>query len=276
MHLSSSARPVPRTLLAGAAVVLVVLLLALLAPWIAPYPPNAIETTKLLAPPSLQHWAGTDELGRDILSRVLHGARPSLSVAFGIVTIGALVGVPIGAVSGLWAGWFDALLMRLVELVMSLPGLVIALALTAALGPSLVNLTFALGLLGVPFYIRIARGHALALRERAYVKAAQVMGASDFFIVRRHLMPNMAPSLVVLLSLNLSGALLAASTLSFIGLGAQPPMAEWGALVNAGQTYILDQWWYPLFPGFAVLLTALGFNLLGDGLRDWLDPKETP
>ncbi len=264
------------TLLAGAAIVALMLLLALAAPWIAPYEPNAVSTAHILAPPGLKHWAGTDELGRDILSRVLHGARPSLAVAFGIVAIGVVLGVPIGALCGLVGGWLDTAVMRLVELVMALPGLVIALALTAALGPSLINLALALGLLSVPFYVRMARGQALALRERAYVKAARVMGASTSFIVRRHMLPNMSASLVVLVSINLSGAVLAASTLSFIGLGAQPPMAEWGALVNSGQTYILEQWWYPMVPGLAVLMAALGFNLLGDGLRDWLDPKEAP
>lgn len=263
------------TLLTGAAIVAGLVLLALAAPWIAPYEPNAISTGNILAPPGWRHWAGTDELGRDILSRVLHGARPSLAVAFGIVGVGVLLGVPVGAFCGLVGGWVDTVTMRLVELVMSLPGLVIALALTAALGPSLVNLALALGLLAVPFYVRMARGQALSLRERAYVKAARVMGASTGFIVRRHILPNMAAPLVVLVSINLSGAVLAASTLSFIGLGAQPPTAEWGALVNSGQTYILEQWWYPMVPGVAVLLAALGFNLLGDGLRDWLDPKES-
>lgn len=269
-------RKLNSTLFAGAAIVVLLVLLALAAPWIAPYEPNAVSTANILAPPGLKHWAGTDELGRDILSRVLHGARPSLAVAFGIVAIGVVLGVPIGAFCGLVGGWLDAAAMRLVELVMALPGLVIALALTAALGPSLINLAIALGLLSVPFYVRMARGQALALRERAYVKAARVMGASTSFIVRRHMLPNMAASLVVLVSINLSGAVLAASTLSFIGLGAQPPTAEWGALVNSGQTYILEQWWYPMVPGLAVLIAALGFNLLGDGLRDWLDPKEAP
>jgi peptide/nickel transport system permease protein len=268
-----SRKPNP-TLLAGVAIVALLMLMALAAPWVAPYEPNAISTGNILAAPGWQHWAGTDELGRDILSRVLHGARPSLAVAFGIVAIGVGLGVPIGAFCGLLGGWTDTVTMRTVELVMSLPGLVIALALTAALGPSLVNLAIALGLLSVPFYVRMARGQALALRERAYVKSARVMGASQLFIVRRHMLPNMAASLVVLVSINLSSAVLAASTLSFIGLGAQPPTAEWGALVNAGQTYILEQWWYPLVPGLAVLLAALGFNLLGDGLRDWLDPKD--
>jgi peptide/nickel transport system permease protein len=258
----------------GAGIVGAVMLMALSAPLWAPYDPNGVSAAHILEAPSRAHWAGTDELGRDLFSRVVWGARPSLAVAFGIVAIAAAGGTILGCLSGLIGGIIDTLVMRAVELVMALPGLVIALALTAALGPSLVNLTIALGLLGIPFYIRLARGQTLALRERPYVLAARAMGASTPFIVFRHIIPNLISSIVVVASLNLSGAMLAGSGLSFIGLGAQPPLAEWGALVNSGRQYILDQWWYAIVPGTAILITAAAFNLLGDGVRDVLDPKE--
>jgi peptide/nickel transport system permease protein len=268
-----SPRGLNPTLVAGLAILGVVIGAALFAGLLAPYDPNAIAPAQILQPPSLRHVAGTDELGRDMFSRILYGARPSLLVAVAIVAIAATGGVIIGCASGLAGGLADTLVMRLVEIVMALPGLVIALALAAALGPSLVNLALALGVLGIPFYARVARAQTLSLRERAFVRAARAMGASRWFILRRHIVPNLAPTIVVFMSLGLSGALLGASALSFIGLGAQPPMAEWGALVNASRSYILDDWWYALFPGAAVALTSFGFTLLGDGLRDALDPK---
>ncbi|MBV8600206.1 MAG: ABC transporter permease subunit [Candidatus Eremiobacteraeota bacterium] len=258
---------------AGASIVGVLVLVALFAPLLATYDPNGVNPAHILEAPSKAHWAGTDELGRDLYSRVVWGARPSLAVAFGIVSLAAVGGTILGCLSGLIGGIVDTLVMRVVEVVMALPGLVIALALVAALGPSLLNLTLALGLLGIPFYTRLARGQTLALRERAYVKAARTMGASTPFVVFRHIIPNLLSSVVVVASLGLSGAILAGSGLSFIGLGAQPPLAEWGALVNAGRQYILDQWWYALVPGAAILLAAVAFNLLGDGVRDLIDPR---
>ena len=262
------------SLLIGVAILATIAAIAIAAPIVAPFGPDTIDSNAILQPPSIRHWAGTDEVGRDLLSRIMHGARPSLLVALGIVSIGATGGVLLGSLSGLQGGVIDALIMRVVEVAMALPGLVIALALTAALGPSLINLTLALGLLGIPFYTRLARGQTLALRERPYVLAARTMGASRRHILMRHVIPNLLPTIVIFMSLGLSGAVLAASAFSFIGLGAQPPMAEWGALILAGRGYILNEWWYALFPGLAVILTAFGFNLLGDGLRDLLDPKE--
>ena len=250
-----------------------IVLLAIFAGVLAPYPPDAIDPNAILSPPSWSHLAGTDEVGRDIFSRVLFGARPSLAVAFSIIAIAASGGVVVGSASALAGGLADTIVMRIVELVMSMPGLVIALSLTAALGPSLINLTLALGLLGIPYSARIARGQTLLLREHAYVRAAETMGAGGTHIFLRHILPNLLPTIVVFMSLGLSGALLGASALSFIGLGAQPPMPEWGALVNASREYMLNEWWYALFPGFAVAITSLGFTLLGDGLRDYLDPK---
>jgi len=258
---------------AGAAIIATLILVAIFAPFLATYDPNTVNPAHILEAPSSAHWAGTDELGRDLFSRVIWGTRPSLAVAFGIVTIAAVIGTLFGCVTGLLGGVVDTIVMRAVELVMALPGLVIALALTAALGPSLVNLTIALGALGVPFYTRFARGQTLALRQRPYVLVARTMGASTIFIVIRHVIPNLVSSVIVVASLGLSGAILAGSGLSFIGLGAQPPLAEWGALVNSGRQYILEQWWYAVIPGAMILMAAVAFNLLGDGVRDLLDPR---
>jgi peptide/nickel transport system permease protein len=263
----------PLILYVGAGLVTVLALLAALAPWIAPYPPNEINASMAFAPPSAQYWAGADGLGRDVFSRILHGARPSLLAALGIVGIGLGGGAILGAFAALIGGLFEQVLMRLSEIVMALPGLVIALALTAALGPSLVNLTIALGALSIPFYVRIVRGETLTLRERGFVKAARAMGAGPIWVAFRHVAPNLAPVLAVYGTMGLSGAVLAASALSFVGLGAQPPMAEWGALIFEGSQTLLSEWWIAVFPGLAVGVAALGFNLLGDGLRDWLDPR---
>jgi peptide/nickel transport system permease protein len=229
----------------------------------------------VLQPTSWQHWAGTDELGRDLLTRILHGARPSISAALGIVAIGCLGGLLIGAYSGLRAGWVDTVIMRLTDVVMALPGLVVALALTAALGPSLFNAVVALGLLSIPAYIRVARGQALSLREREYVLAARAMGASTPHLLLRHILPGVLPPVLVFMTFHLGAAVLASSALSFIGLGAQPPDAEWGSMIGAGRDYVLGHWWYVTLPGLVIILTAVSFNLLGDALRDWLDPRTT-
>jgi peptide/nickel transport system permease protein len=208
-----------------------------------------------------------------MFSRILHGARPSLFAAFGLVTIGLVGGSILGASAAILGGVVETLTMRLTEIVMALPGLVIALVLTAALGPSLVNLVIALGLLSIPFYTRIVRGEVVTLRELGYVRSAQVLGAGTLTLVFRHIAPNLAPILVTYGSLGLSAAILATSALSFIGLGAQPPTAEWGALIYDGSQTLLSEWWIAIFPGLAILMAAIGFTLLGDGLRDWLDPK---
>jgi peptide/nickel transport system permease protein len=263
-------RPLP---LIAAIVLGCVFLLALLAPLLAPYPPNAIDLDAMLAPPSPSHLAGTDELGRDIFSRLLWGARPSLFAALAIVGIGASAGVIIGAFSGLKAGIADGVIMRIMDVMLALPGLVMALALTAVLGPSLVNAVIALGILSIPAYTRVARGAALSLRNRDYVDAARVLGAGDGHILLRHILPNVLPPLAVFMSFHLGGAILASSALSFIGLGAQPPTAEWGAMIGAGREFFLIAWWYVTIPGIAILLTALSTNIVGDALRDVLDPR---
>lgn len=254
-------------------VIALVVLMALLAPWLSPFDPNAMNLDAVLAPPSWQHWAGTDELGRDVATRIMYGAQPSLAAGLGIVAIGLGLGLLIGTFSGLMAGWVDALIMRLTDVAMALPGMVIALALTAALGPSLLNAVIALGLLSVPAYIRVARGQALALREREFVLAARAMGASNWHLIRAHLLPGVLPPVLVFTTFHLGAAILASSALSFIGLGAQPPMAEWGSMIGMGREYVLGHWWMVVIPGVVIMLTAASFNLLGDALRDALDPR---
>lgn len=268
------APPLRQPLTAAAALVaLGVSLAALLAPWLVAHDPNAMDLRAVLQPPSWSHWAGTDELGRDILSRLVHGARPSVAAALGIVGIGALAGLLIGAFSGLRAGWVDAVIMRLTDVAMALPGLVVALALTAALGPSLTNAVIALGVLSIPAYVRVARGQALSLREREFVLAARAMGASRAHLLWRHVLPGVLPPVVVFMTFHLGSAVLASSALSFIGLGAQPPQPEWGSMVGAGREYVLGHWWVATLPGLVIVATAASFNLLGDALRDVLDPR---
>ena len=262
----------PLTLVA-ATIVTVVCFAAIAAPWLTPYSPNAMDLNGVLQAPSWTHLAGTDELGRDLLTRILHGARPSMAAAFGIVGIGTAFGLLIGTLSGLLSGWFDTVVMRLTDVVLALPGLVVALALTAALGPSLFNAVVALGLLAVPAYIRVARGQALALREREYVLAARSMGASTLHLMRVHMLPNVLPPVLVFMTFHLGASILASSALSFIGLGAQPPDAEWGSMIGAGREYVLGHWWYVTIPGVVIILTASSFNILGDALRDMLDPR---
>jgi peptide/nickel transport system permease protein len=268
-------RPRPLLIL-GAMIVSALVLGAVFAPQIAPFDPYEINADMSLSPPSWTHLAGTDALGRDVFSRIVHGSRASLAVAFTIVGIGVIGGALIGSASALAGGMVDAVIMRCVDVIMALPGLVIALALAAALGPSLTNLAVALGVLGIPFYARVVRGEVLSLRERPYVKASLGLGSGFWRIVLTHLLPNVAPVLVTFASMGLSGAVLSASALSFVGLGAQPPLAEWGALIFDGRNSIQTEWWLAVGPGLAVFVAALGFNFLGDGLRDWLDPKEAP
>ena len=262
----------PLTLVA-ATIVTVVCFAAIAAPWLTPYSPNAMDLNGVLQAPSWTHLAGTDELGRDLLTRILHGARPSMAAAFGIVGIGTAFGLLIGTLSGLLSGWFDTVVMRLTDVVLALPGLVVALALTAALGPSLFNAVVALGLLAVPAYIRVARGQTLALRETEYVLAARSMGASTLHLMRVHMLPNVLPPVLVFMTFHLGASILASSALSFIGLGAQPPDAEWGSMIGAGREYVLGHWWYVTLPGVVIILTASSFNILGDALRDMLDAR---
>ncbi|WP_170826348.1 D,D-dipeptide ABC transporter permease [Pseudomonas syringae] len=260
--------------IAGLVISALVLLCMIFAPWLAPYDPNALDLIHRLAPPSAEHWFGTDEVGRDLLSRVLFGSQQSVGVGLFVAFSSCLIGGLLGCMSGVIGGRFDSLIMRLMDIMLSVPSLVLIMALTAALGPSLFNAMLAITLVRIPFYVRLARGQALSIRQMGYVKAAQTFGAGRWHIVLWHVARNATPPLLVQLSLDIGAAILMASALGFIGLGAQQPTAEWGAMVATGRNYILDQWWYSTFPGLAILVTATGFNLLGDGVRDLLDPRQ--
>jgi peptide/nickel transport system permease protein len=246
---------------------------ALFAPFLTPYGPDRMDLSAILAPPSGHHIFGTDYLGRDLWTRVIYGARPSLLAGFGIVAIGTSAGLLIGSLSGLIGGYVDMLIMRVMDVMLALPGLVVALALTAALGPNLVNAVIALAILSIPAYTRMVRGQALALRELDFIKAAQSMGGHSLYIVLQHVIPNVLPSLVVFMTFHLGGAILASSALSFIGLGMQPPNAEWGAIIGEARSTILVAWWGCMAPGIAIVSTALALNIIGDALRDGLDPR---
>jgi peptide/nickel transport system permease protein len=257
---------------AGAAIVLAWLLVALLAPWIAPYPPNAVDVTQRLLLPSAAHWLGTDILGRDVLSRLLHGARISLLAGFSVVLLGAGFGTAIGILAAWLRGWGEEALMRLTDLVLCFPPIILALALAAALGIGTTNTIIAMLVVWWPKYARLARSLALVQRSQEYVEAATVLGLPQKRILFRHILPNVFGPIAVLCTLDLGIAILTFAGLSFLGLGVVPPAAEWGSMVSEGRE-LVEQWWVATFPGLAILTVVIGFNFLGDGLRDWLDPK---
>jgi peptide/nickel transport system permease protein len=258
---------------AGLAIILALTLLALLAPLIVGYRPDAADIAHRLAPPSTLHWLGTDELGRDILARLLYGARRSLGIIALATGVAAPVGLLIGCMAGYAGGWVDTSLMRLTDVCLALPRLILALAFVAALGPGIENAILAIVLVAWPPYARIARADSLALRHSDFIAAARLAGASPARIVLRHIMPLCVGSVMVRVSLDMAGVILIAAGLGFLGLGAQPPLPEWGAMIAAGRKYMLDQWWVAAMPGLAIAATSLGFTLLGDGLRDVLDPR---
>ncbi|MBA1243530.1 D,D-dipeptide ABC transporter permease [Pseudomonas japonica] len=261
-------------MLAGLIITVLVLVCIVAAPWLSPYSPNALKLTERLQAPSALHWFGTDEVGRDLFSRVIFGARQSVGVGLFVAFSSCAIGGVLGCFSGVIGGAFDRVIMRIMDIILSVPSLVLIMALAAALGPSLFNAMLAITLVRIPFYVRLARGQALSIRQMAYVQAAQTFGASRWHQVHWHVARNAMPPLLVQFSLDIGNAILMASALGFIGLGAQPPTAEWGVMVASGRNFILDQWWYSTFPGVAILITAIGFNLLGDGVRDLLDPRQ--
>ncbi|EGJ6552146.1 D,D-dipeptide ABC transporter permease [Escherichia coli] len=257
----------------GAVIIVLMLLMMIFSPWLATHDPNAIDLTARLLPPSAAHWFGTDEVGRDLFSRVLVGSQQSILAGLVVVAIAGMIGSLLGCLSGVLGGRADAIIMRIMDIMLSIPSLVLTMALAAALGPSLFNAMLAIAIVRIPFYVRLARGQALVVRQYTYVQAAKTFGASRWHLINWHILRNSLPPLIVQASLDIGSAILMAATLGFIGLGAQQPSAEWGAMVANGRNYVLDQWWYCAFPGAAILLTAVGFNLFGDGIRDLLDPK---
>ncbi len=267
------ARRHPRILVGGTLVLLLVLV-ALLAPVLAPYDPTVVQMSVSLDPPSSAHWLGTDDLGRDVLSRTIWGSRISLSVGLIAVAIGLGVGVSLGLVAGYLGGLVDLLAMRVIDALLAFPALILAISITAALGPQLQNAMIAIGVVAIPLYTRLTRGQVLAAREREYVLAARTIGASARRIVLRHIFPNITNPLVVQATLSIAFAILAEATLSFLGLGAQPPTPTWGADINYSQRYLANlKWWMSVGPGVGIFLAVFAFNYFGDALRDALDPR---
>lgn len=261
------------TAVAGIVIIVLMGLLAIFAGWLAPYDPIRISLSERLQPPSMGHWFGTDEMGRDILSRVMHGARISLRIGIVVVSIAGALGTIIGAAAGFLGRWSDAVIMRIMDVILSFPSLVLAMALAAALGPGLTNAVVAVAFVMIPKFARLSRGEALAVKERQYIAAARVSGASSPWIIANHVLPNCVNSVIVLATLTLGDTILIAASLSFIGLGAQPPTPEWGAMISVGRKFLMDHPWYAAFPGLFILVTVIGFNILGDALRDVLDPR---
>ncbi len=257
----------------GMVIILLLLFTALFAPKLAPYDPTEIAPIKRLMAPSSEHVLGTDEVGRDILSRVLWGARISIEIGVVIVFFSAFIGLIIGIASGYFGGILDQVLMRLTDIFMSFPTLILAITMTAALGPSLSNAMLAMILVWWPTYARLVRSEVLVVKEKDYIKAIRVLGAGPFKILAYHVVPNVLDVVVVRASIDFGHAVMYCASLSFIGLGAQPPQPEWGAMVTTGKDFLRDAWWLVTFPGLAIFLTVMGFNLLGDGIRDYLDPK---
>lgn len=250
------------------------ILVAFLAPWLAPYDPIASNVPNALQPPSAAHWAGTDQLGRDVFSRILHGTRVDLAIAFSAVSLSFVIGAVVGSFCGYVGGALDRVVGRLVDVLMAFPLFVLAMALVAALGNSIENIILATAFINLPFYIRFARAEVNVRRNLGWVEAARASGDSDLSVVLRFLLPNVLPAMAVQISLNLGWAILNAAGLSFIGLGITPPTPEWGIMVAEGARFITSgHWWLVAFPGLALMLSVLCFNLLGDGLRDILDPR---
>lgn len=257
----------------GVVVLLTILLLSLFAPLISSYDPTKINIRERFAPPSAAHWFGTDEVGRDIFTRILYGARLSLGVGVAVVLGAGIVGTVIGSISGYFGGRLDQIIMRLMDMVLAFPSLVLAMAIAATLGPNLQNAMLAIALIKIPVYVRLARAESLALREKLFVKAAITFGLKPWRIIARHIIPNAISPVIIQITLDIGDAILLVATLGFLGLGAQPPTPEWGAMISVGWKHLLDYWWYPTFPGFALFLASSAFNLIGDGVRDILDPK---
>jgi len=258
-------------------VIFVFFLAALLAPWIEPYPlqgAGAPSPSTLTLPPSAQHLMGTDELGRDVFSRLLYGGKPTLIVPFIVVILAVLIGAPLGALAGFRGGWIDRVIMRTTDLFLAFPSLLLAMAITAAIGPGLFHAALALVVSWWPWYTRLVRGEAARLRQRNFVDAARAMGVPSRTIVRRHILPNTITPIVVQATVDLGIVILAMGGLAFLGLGTQPPGADWGLMISEGRSSVLIYWWISTCPGIAMVIVVMAFNLLGDALRDVFDPRQ--
>nr|WP_038549728.1 ABC transporter permease [Neorhizobium galegae] len=258
----------------GLVVITILVLTAIVAPLIAPYDPNVIDLGNTLKPPSAEHWFGTDELGRDVMSRIIYGTRISLTIITIVSVIVGPIGLLVGTTAGYFGGWYDTIMMRITDIFLSFPSLILSLAFVAALGAGLENAIIAIGLTTWPPIARLARAETLTFRGADYISASRMQGASSLRIIIKSIMPMCLPSVLVRITLSMATVILTAAGLGFLGLGAQPPLPEWGAMIATGRRYMLDNWWLVAFPGGAILLVSLAFNLLGDGLRDALDPKQ--
>ncbi|MGQ0674657.1 MAG: ABC transporter permease [Rhodospirillales bacterium] len=264
-----------RGAIVGAVAVAFFVAVALLAPWIAPFDPAKADWLQVRKLPSALYWMGTDEIGRDVMSRLIWGARASLLAGVVSVSIAVAVGVPVGLLSGYCGGWIDHVLQRITDALLACPFLILAIALAAFLGPSLTNAMIAIGISTMPIFIRLTRGQVLAVKVEDYVEAARAVGNPHFRIALRHVLPNVVPPLLVQATLSIAMAILTEASLSFLGLGQQPPEPSWGSMLNTAKNYLDQQPWMAFWPGIAICAVVLGFNLFGDGLRDALDPKES-
>lgn len=264
-----------RLALLGLGIVLLLVVVAAFAPWIATHDPYEQNLPQRLLPPGAPgHWLGTDEFGRDTFSRLVYGARITLLIVVLVAAIAAPIGLIVGTAAGYLGGWLDALLMRVTDVFLAFPSLILALAFVAALGPGIENAIIAIALTSWPPYARMARAETLTIRNSDYIAVARMQGAGTWRILLGHVMPLCVASVIVRVTLDMAGIILTAAGLGFLGLGAQPPMAEWGAMISAGRRYVLDQWWVATIPGLAIIAVSLAFNLLGDGLRDVMDPRK--
>src|SRR3990172_8261096 len=262
-----------KSALVGSIILGALVLAAFAAPLLTPYEPLAIEPVDRLQPPNARHWLGTDVLGRDLFTRILFGSRVSLQTGLISVTIALLIGVPMGLLAGFYGGFTDRSLMRVVDLMLTFPGILLALVLIAILGPDLFNAMLAVGVSASPAFARVVRATVLSSREQTYVEAARAVGCSNMRIMLRHILPNTMAPIIVLGTLGVAGSIIAAAALSYLGLGARPPEPEWGALLSEGRNYLRVAWWMTTFPGLAIMTAVLSINLLGDGLRDAFDPR---
>lgn len=257
-------------------ILILLILMAILAPVIIPYPEDLVDaahTAIKLQPPSADHLMGTDEPGRDIFSRVIYGARVSLTAALAAVGLALIIGIPLGAVAGSFGGWVDNVIMRITDVFLSFPPLLLAIAMVAVLGSSLNNAILAISLSWWPWYTRLIRGQAISVKERKFVQAAETIGSGRMKIIFKHIIPNCISPVIVQASMDIGGVILTVASLSFLGLGAQLPTPEWGLMISMGRRFFPDSWWYCIFPGVAIFITVLCFNLLGDAIREILDPK---
>ncbi|TFD92871.1 ABC transporter permease [Jeotgalibacillus sp. R-1-5s-1] len=259
--------------LVGGYLILLFIIVAIIGPMLTTMSPNATDITNKLAPPSADNWFGTDDFGRDIFTRIIHGMWITLYVGFLSVIIGIALGVPLGVIAGYYGGIIDSIIMRIMDILLAFPGILLALAIVSVLGGSLQNVILAVGIFSVPAFARIVRGSTLSVKKLEYVDAVRALGASDFRIIFRHIMPNVMSPIIVQSTLRIATAVLTAAGLSFLGLGAQPPTPEWGAMLSDGRAYMYDAWHVAFFPGIMIVIVVLAFNIFGDGLRDALDPK---